>query len=293
MISAPVPEWLLEAEMTVEGALTEASNLTLLVRFDLDGAAPGDDGQGAPGHDGQAGPGEANPPARRGVYKPVRGERPLHDFTTGTLAQREVTAYLVSEWGGWHLVPPTVLRDGPLGPGSVQQWVEASEQDDTAPGTGLVDVLRPEDLEAGWLPVLRAQDRYGSPLLVAHADDAELAAMAVLDAVLNNADRKAAHLARDRGGRLWGFDHGLCAHPFPKLRTVLWGWAGRPLPQREVQRLARLLERVDDHGDPRDPGLPLSPVEQRALVSRTERLLREGVFPDPPDDRSALPWPLW
>lgn len=270
--------------MSVEGALTEASNLTLLVHFDLDGAPPADDGQAEPGRHGEPAP------LRRGVYKPVRGERPLHDFPTGTLAQREVTAYLVSEWGGWHLVPPTVLRDGPLGPGSVQQWVEAPEEDQGGPGTGLVDVVRPEDLQEGWLPVLQAQDRYGSPLLVAHADDAELAAMAVLDAVLNNADRKVAHLARDGCGRLWGFDHGLCGHVSPKLRTVLWGWAGRPLPDREGPRLARLLERL---GEDQDEGLPLSPLEQRALVSRTELLLEDGVFPEPPYDRSALPWPLW
>lgn len=286
MTSAPVPPWLLGAEMSVEGALTEASNLTLLVNFDTDGTPAIGDG----GRDGLA------VPARRGVYKPVRGERPLHDFPGGTLAQREVTAYLVSEWGGWHLVPPTVLRDGPLGPGSVQLWVEAPEKDDIRPGTGLVDVLRPEELDDGWLPVLQAQDRYGSPLLVAHADDAELAAMAVLDAVLNNADRKAAHLARDRCGRLWGFDHGLCGHAFPKLRTVLWGWAGQPLPGREVQRLDRLLERLDTpagSGTATDDALPLSALEQRALVSRTRALRDEAVFPDPPHDRSALPWPLW
>jgi len=290
--SAPVPEWLLDAPMSVEGALTEASNLTLLVHFDLDGHTEGDKREGAAGRDVQAVPETSDPPARRGVYKPVRGERPLHDFPTGTLAQREVTAYLVSEWGGWHLVPPTVLRDGPLGPGSVQQWVEAPEEDDR-PGTGLVDVVRPEDLDEGWLPVLQAQDRFGSPLLVVHADDADLAGMAVLDAVLNNADRKAAHLARDGCGRLWGFDHGLCAHPRPKLRTVLWGWAGRPLPEREVQRLTRLLETVDTPANHEEVGDLLSTVEQHALLIRIEGLLADAVFPDPPQDRSALPWPLW
>lgn len=292
MTSAPVPDWLLDAPMTVEGALTEASNLTLLVHFDLDEHTEGHDGERTGGRDGQGVPDESDLPARRGVYKPVRGERPLYDFPTGTLAQREVTAYLVSEWGGWHLVPPTVLRDGPLGPGSVQQWVEAPEQDER-PGTGLVDVLRPEHLGEGWLPVLQAQDRYGSPLLVAHADDPDLAGMAVLDAVLNNADRKAAHLTRDGCGRLWGFDHGLCAHARPKLRTVLWGWAGQPLPEREVQRLTQLMDAITAPARHEEVGSLLSLVERHALLIRIQGLLTDAVFPDPPQDRSALPWPLW
>jgi uncharacterized repeat protein (TIGR03843 family) len=263
----PVPVWLAQAPMHVEGALTEASNLTLRVQFE--------------GADGSLG-------AHRGVYKPVRGERPLRDFPSGTLAQREVTAYLVSAWGGWDNVPATILRDGPLGPGSVQVWVEASEHDD--PHTGdLVRIMEPQEVSSGWLPVVQAEGRAGEPLVVAHADDPDLAALAVLDVVLNNADRKAAHIARDEHRAVWGFDHGLCGHQTPKLRTVLWGWAGEPLPARETARLRLLLERLDVA---RLSEL-LSDLEVSTLVARAEALLEDGIFPLPPYERYPLPWPLW
>jgi uncharacterized repeat protein (TIGR03843 family) len=253
--------------MHVEGVLTEASNLTLRVRFEEP--------------DGTVG-------SRRAVYKPVRGERPLRDFPSRTLARREVTAYLVSVWGGWDVVPATVLRDGPLGPGSVQVWVDADEHDDPFAGE-LVALVGPDELGSGWRPVVEAQGRHGEPLVVAHEDDPDLAGVAVLDAVLNNADRKAAHLARDRSGAVWGFDHGLCGHHHPKLRTVLWGWAGEPLPDREVARLHRLTTGLDTD---RLCEL-LSDLEVAALLARAEGLLAEGTFPLPPVERYPLPWPLW
>lgn len=250
------------------GVLREASNVTVLAELH--------------GPDG-------TPSGRRAVYKPVQGERPLADFPPGTLAAREVAAYRISELGGWGLVPPTVLRDGPLGPGSVQLWVEVHEGH--RPAGGLVDVVRPEEVdEHGWLPVVEATDEDGSPLVVVHADDARLRSLAVLDAVLDNADRKAAHVGVE-GDRLWGFDHGLCLNVHPKLRTVLWGWAGEELGETETARVSRVLVALTEGSS----GLEqlLSPAETAALRRRLEHLVAHPRLPLPPDDRYPLPWPLW
>lgn len=272
MTGSSVPSWLTDAPLNVEGALSEASNLTLLVT-----GGEQDDGVTS---------------SRRAVYKPVRGERPLHDFPDGTLAAREVTAYLVSEWGGWHLVPPTVLRDGPLGPGSVQVWVDTDPRHADEPAAGLLAVHRPDDLPEGWLPIISAEDGRGAPLVIAHADHPGLAGLAVLDAILNNADRKAAHIARDEEGCVWGFDHGLCGHRQPKLRTVLWGWAGSPLPSEQSSCVQRLHEALLGERGSVLEGL-LTPWELTALLDRVGDLLVDPVFPDVPETRSALPWPLW
>ncbi|MGO0576114.1 SCO1664 family protein [Ornithinimicrobium panacihumi] len=248
------------------GVLSEASNVTVLA--DLLGP---DDGPGG----------------RRAVYKPIRGERPLRDFAGGTLALREVAAYLISELGGWHLVPPTVLRDGPLGPGSVQLWVEA---DDVArPASGLVDVLRPDDVTEGWLTIVEAQDETGAPLVVVHADDPRLRSLALLDVVLDNADRKAAHIGQV-GERLWAFDHGLCLNEHPKLRTVLWGWAGQPLTEEEQGQVAAVLGAATDDGPLAEL---LSRTELDVLRQRCTDLLADPRLPLPPADRYPLPWPLW
>ncbi|UJH71065.1 hypothetical protein [Ornithinimicrobium sp. INDO-MA30-4] len=125
------------------GSLREASNVTLRVQF----------------HDG-----DQERALAKAVYKPIQGERPLDDFPEGTLAGREVTAYLVSEWGGWGLVPPTILRDGPLGLGSVQVWVEVDDSL-AGPASGLLDVFPPEGLDEGWLPLVQAQGPRVSPWL--------------------------------------------------------------------------------------------------------------------------------
>lgn len=251
-------------ELTVVEVLGEASNLTVRARVGADGAA---------------------------VYKPVSGERPLHDFPPGSLARREVAAYRVSALGGWDLVPRTVLRGGPLGPGAVQRWVDQVAGEEELPAGGLVAVVGPEELERGWLPVLRARTEDGRPLLVVHADDPVLRSVTVLDAVLNNADRKASHLLRDRAGRIWGIDHGLCLHEEDKLRTVFWGWAGEPVPEQELDRLGRLRTALADGPGPW-VGL-LTASEFQALVLRVESLLESGRHPAPPEDRYPLPWPLW
>lgn len=261
---------LLEEPLEVEGVLRDASNLTLKVRL-----------------------GEEDGPAGAAVYKPVRGERPLHDFPTGTLAGREVAAYLVSAAGGWDLVPPTVLRDGPLGTGSLQWWIDQPPEAAAAPGGGYLEVVTPEDLQPGWRPVLQAESPDGDPLLVVHADDAALASLAVLDAVLNNADRKGSHLLRAPEDRLWGVDHGVSLHVEDKLRTVLWGWAGEPLPETELAALRRLQDMLDLPAWRADLLELIAEEEVRAIGERVTELLTAGTFPVPPVERYPLPWPLW
>lgn len=262
------------------GVLTQASNLTLLV--DLRPAADG----GAPGG------GSSGPAGHRAVYKPVRGEQPLRDFPDGTLAAREVAAYLVSRAGGFDIVPPTLLRDGPLGPGSVQWWVDQEPGRLADPSGGLVEVLPPEQVDAGWLPVVLAEDEDGNDVVVAHADDPQLRRMCMLDVLLNNADRKAAHLTLDPAGRLRGFDHGLSLHADDKLRTVLWGWVGDPLREDELVMVHGVLAALD--GDlAGELEAMLLPHEVEGLRRRARSLVDAGIFPSPPGDRYPLPWPLW
>ncbi|KHL11233.1 UNVERIFIED_CONTAM: phosphatidylinositol kinase [Mumia flava] len=220
------------------------------------------------------------------VYKPVRGERPLWDFPDGTLAAREVASYLVSEAGGWHVVPPTTLGDGPLGAGMLQAWVEVTEP--AAP----VAVL-PADTEVpGWMPVLDALDAEDNPVVLAHRDSAALRSVAVFDVVVNNADRKGAHLlpVGDHPYAVLGCDHGLTFHTEPKLRTVLWGWAGEPLGTDDLDRLQRLHAALD--GTLRAELDPLlAPDELTALRRRLDRLLTTGSMPLPDPMRPAIPWP--
>ncbi len=225
----------------------------------------------------------------RVIYKPVRGERSLWDFPDGTLAAREAAAFALSAAGGWNLVPPTVLADGPLGPGSVQLWVEVAE----GASRSLVDVLAPADLAPGWLPVFEAQLADGSDVVVAHADRPELASAAVFDVVINNADRKGSHLVLDQSGSLWGFDHGVGCHVEPKLRTVLWGWVGQRLPEAELARLDALAGWLSTSASPLSQTLELllSPAEIQAVSGRIAGLLATKRFPAPNSRGPAVPWP--
>jgi len=248
-------------EMELEGRLVDASNTTLRATVTLDGVSA------------------------RCVYKPVRGERPLWDFPDGTLAGREVAAYAVSEATGWDVVPPTVLRDGPLGPGACQLWMD--ESDEAGPVVGFVPV---DDLPAGWLRVASAEDEVGRAYLLAHADHVVLARMALFDAVVNNADRKGGHVLHTAAGRLYGVDHGVCFHTEDKLRTVLWGFLGRPVPAEEREALLALGRELGGELGERLAEL-VSTEEIAATVRRVRRLLRAGVFPDPPPRRHAIPWP--
>jgi uncharacterized repeat protein (TIGR03843 family) len=220
----------------------------------------------------------------RCVYKPVRGERPLWDFPDGTLAGREVGAYLVSAATGWGVVPPTVLRDGPFGPGACQLWIDT---DDEADPVGFVPADAVPD---GWRPIAAARGEAGEPYVLAHAPDDRLARMAVFDVVVNNADRKGGHVLPGTDGRLYGVDHGVCFHAEDKLRTVLWGWAGEPLPAGVTDTLRELRDALTaELGD--ELAEHLTRLEVRATRVRVDRLLRAGRFPLPGDDWPALPWP--
>jgi uncharacterized repeat protein (TIGR03843 family) len=252
------------ADLTVLGALADASNLALLVRL---GAA--DDAPFA-------------------IYKPISGERPLWDFPDGSLAGREVAAHLVSAVGGWDVVPATVLRDGPQGPGSVQRWVgDPSVEPEYA-----VDLARPHAVPEGWLPVLTGEDERGRPVVVVHEDSPALRSVAVFDAVINNSDRKGSHLVRE-GAALRGFDHGVSLHAEDKLRTVLWGFAGQPIEAAELERVRVVLEAVTDPSSALRADLDrlLTAAEVAALGLRCRRLLDRATYPRPSGQWPAIPWP--
>lgn len=220
------------------------------------------------------------------VYKPVEGERPLWDFPDGTLAGREVAAYEVSEATGWGLVPPTVLRDGPYGEGMCQLWI------DTAPGAELLALVGGEEPEPGWKAIGFAEVGPGRTALLVHADDERLRRLAVLDAVINNADRKGGHLLPTADGRLYGIDHGVTFNAENKLRTLLWGWAGEPLPQEALGVLERLRDALTATGPLTAALTPLiTRAEIDATRARVESLLGTGVHPQPGTDWPAIPWP--
>lgn len=225
---------LAEGSLSVEGRLVDASNATLYCAVSLEGLTAGC------------------------VYKPIRGERPLWDFPTGTLAGREVAAYLVSAATGWAIVPPTVMRNGPFGTGMCQLWMEPD------PSVDLVALAR--------------------------SDHPDLRRMAVYDSVVNNADRKGGHLLPQEDGHVYGCDHGVCFHSEDKLRTLLWGWAGDPLTDEAVTVLSDLHEQLDRRLGAELAEL-ISPREVAATRRRIRRLLRSGRHPEPSGDWPAVPWP--
>jgi hypothetical protein len=227
-----------DGELAIEGRLRDASNATLYCSVRADGVEAGC------------------------VYKPIVGERPLWDFPEGTLAYRELAAYEVSAATGWAVVPPTVLRDGPLGPGMCQLWIDVDER---------------VNLQA-----------------LARSDHPALRRMAFFDAVINNADRKGGHLLPTVDGHVFGVDHGVSFAVEDKLRTLLWRWRGQPLPEETLDVLRRLAAEL--RGDPRD-GLGgrlrelLARHEVAATRARVRRLLSTGVHPMPSEDWPAIPWP--
>ena len=251
---------LTEGRISVEGRLVDASNATLFGVVELDGV------QAAC------------------VYKPVAGERPLWDFPDGTLAARERAAYLVSAATGWDVVPPTVLRNGPFGEGMCQLWVDVDET------VELVDLVPRGSLPPGWLRVLDALGGGGQPVTLGHADSPALRHMAVLDAVINNADRKGGHVLPVPDGRVHGVDHGVCFNSDDKLRTVLWGWAGRRLDGEDAEVLRRLRAGLDDGLGAALHEL-LTAAEVGRTVDRVDRLLAECKHPLPVEGWPAIPWP--
>lgn len=277
-LTPPEPSELLAlGELTVRGRVREASNAVLYCTVEYEGhSAPC-------------------------VYKPVAGERPLWDFPDGTLAQREVAAYEISEATGWGLVPPTVLRDGPYGQGMCQLWVEVADGDgsdgdgsdgDDADGSELLALVEGDEPGPGWKAVGFAEVGEGRTALLVHADDVRLRRLAVLDAVINNGDRKGGHLLPAAGGRLYAIDHGVTFNAEDKLRTLLWGWAGEPLPDDVLEVLRRLADQLADDG-PLCARLAklITGAEIEALRARVAALLRTGVHPAPSGQWPAIPWP--
>ena len=228
-----VIEHLTNGDLEVTGRLVDASNATLYANCTFNGSTI---------------------PV---IYKPVAGERPLWDFQDGNLAQREFAAYLISELGGFEVVPPTVLRDGPFGTGMVQQWIDINEEIDLA--------------------------------MFYREDNSQLRKMALFDAVVNNTDREIGHLLPISEDLVHGCDHGVTFHEDDKLRTVLWQWSDKPLTDEEVGRLERLEIAVQ--GDEDQILNLISQNEYASLVARINRLLSEKKFPSPSDEWPAVPWP--
>ncbi|CAB4603853.1 unannotated protein [freshwater metagenome] len=215
-------------EMEVIGRLIDASNASLLCQY---------------------------PDGKKIIYKPIAGERPLWDFPDGNLASREVVAYYISELGGFHLVPKTVLRDGPFGLGAVQEWIEVDEE---------VDVVN-----------------------FVQSDGSILRNMALFDAIINNADRKFGHILVGPDGDVYGCDHGVSFHEEDKLRTVLWQFADLDLTEHEIEKIKRILGGLDESylAD------LLTTDEIDALKSRAGKLLDLKKFPMPNPNWPAIPWP--
>ncbi|WP_432560460.1 SCO1664 family protein [Granulicoccus sp. GXG6511] len=214
------------------------------------------------------------------VYKPVRGERPLWDFPDGTLAEREVAAYRVSAAAGFDVVPATVLVDGPMGPGSLQAWIDVD--DDADP---VVDLVRSGRTPEGWFDVVDGLDAHERPVTVIHRDEPQLRLMALFDALINNADRKGAHILVDASGHIWAVDHGVSLHVQDKLRTVLWGWAGDELTPAETDLVAAALVASEELAE------LVTEAEVKAYEARCLRILTEGTFPLPPGAWPSIPWP--
>jgi uncharacterized repeat protein (TIGR03843 family) len=257
-----VPDLLLRGRIEISGRIVDASNATLFGTVSADGLHA------------------------ECVYKPVRGERPLWDFPDGTLAGREVASFLVSEAAGFHVVPPTVYREGPFGPGMVQIWVETDNERE------VVDVCSPKKVPAGWLGVLRARGSRGEAAVLVHADTPALQRMAAFDVVVNNADRKGGHVLAGVDGHLYGVDHGLTLHVEDKLRTVLWGWVGQPLPADVIEGLEKLRAELD--GAFCDVlGEHVTRRELRTLSGRVDALLDDPRYPEPAGYGPAIPWPAF
>jgi len=223
-----------DGELSVEGRLYDASNATLYCTVTLDGVTASC------------------------VHKPIVGERPLWDFPDGTLAYREVSAYAVSVAMGWDIVPPTVLREGPFGPGMCQLWIDIDES---------------IDLSA-----------------LARSDHPQLRRMAVFDAVVNNADRKGGHLLPSPDGHVYGVDHGVCFSVDDKLRTLLWRWRGKRLTEEAIDVLSGLRAQLEG---PLGEALMelLYRDEVLATIDRVDRLLATRRHPMPSDAWPPVPWP--
>ena len=272
--SGPDPDDLdevcLRGELTVIGRIRSASNATFLCEAHL---------------------GERQAHC---VYKPIAGEAPLWDFPDGTLAGRELAAYLISEALGWNIVPYTIIRDGPAGRGMLQLWVDQPGDevgDELQSGPDLIDLLPAGHIPPGYLPVLQAYDYAGDEVTLVHADDIRLRRMAVFDVLINNADRKGGHILSGVDGQVYGVDHGVSLHVEDKLRTVLWGWAGKPVDDDTLETVTRLRDQLRGRlGEQLCEHITGREVD--ALHARTVVLLDNPVMPTP-DRRRPIPWPAF
>jgi uncharacterized repeat protein (TIGR03843 family) len=190
------------------------------------------------------------------IYKPIAGERPLWDFSDGTLAYREYAAYLMSARCNFAMVPLTILREGPFGEGAVQLWMEIDESID------MIEFFQ--------------------------RDNAQLRNMALFDAVINNTDRKIGHILPTSNGEVFGCDHGVTFHSEDKLRTVLWRWAGHPFSEEELLRLKSVIDYLNASSE---LSTLLTPEEIEAIGSRVARYLDSGTFPSPSKEWPSVPWP--
>jgi uncharacterized repeat protein (TIGR03843 family) len=222
----------------------------------------------------------------RVIYKPIAGERPLWDFPDGTLASREYAAWLVDQEMGGLVVPRTWLENGPHGPGMVQEWCEPVESDIA------VDVVSAGQTPGGWLEIFEGVDEADQPVVLVHEDSAALRRMALLDAVINNSDRKGGHVLALGEGRRRGVDHGVAFHQDNKLRTVLWGWVGQTLRADELDILEDLLKAFKT-SLVKNLAPHLTAREVQTTQHRVTQLLDEGTFPQPSPHWPAIPWPAF
>lgn len=221
-------------ELKVVGRLVDASNATLFAEIIVDSKN------------------EENPKV---IYKPIAGERPLWDFPAGTLANREVAAFLLSDGAEFNMVPRTVLREGPFGKGMVQEWINVDES---------IDVIS-----------------FGQ------SEDPRLRSMALFDAIINNTDRKFGHLLITSDNQVFGCDHGVTFHEEDKLRTVLWQFAGKSFTNEERGKLENCLTIIEQS----EFSELLSETEISATKNRIRALNKSGEFPFPNPNWPAVPWP--
>ena len=226
-----VTESILSGNLLVVGRLVDASNATLLANI------------------------EGSEPSIEVIYKPVAGERPLWDFPDGNLANREYSAYLLSNLAEFNIVPFTVLREGPFGFGMVQEWIKVDQN---------IDVVE-----------------FGQSF------DHQLRKLALFDAIINNTDRKFGHLLVDENGVLKGCDHGVAFHSEDKLRTVLWQFSDMPFSPEEFA----LLKNVKSIDLNKVFSRYLTEEEIDAISRRTDNLISSAKFPEPSETWPAVPWP--
>lgn len=246
--------------MQVSGQIVDASNMTLLASSD--------------GVDC--------------IYKPVSGETPLWDFPNGTLGKREVAAYELSTLFPITLIPLTVWRDeGPYGPGMCQLFIDTAVINAGSSQQPCVDVVPYGTNLKGFINILQARDGRGNLVTLVHEDRSDLRWLALLDAVINNADRKGGHILQNENGIL-GIDHGVTFHCEPKLRTVLWGWADQALTHEELDLLHMLGAQLQDVLGPW-----LTAEEISACAKRVEDLVASAKLPTPSPSWPSIPWPVF